>query len=140
MDRHLLWQRSVPYSRYQKLAQSCSTSVGIKPHTNSTSPSSLGQAFKQRSHWGCCVRDEGACRQYTHPGPLTGLYKADEEEDLGGWEKGKKGLMQFSLPLLTAKEMAWEAQHNPVIRFPCVFTIISLRSLYIRILKPDKAK
>lgn len=46
------------------------------------------------------------------PDPVTGLYphgpeKAGEEEEM----------REFALPLSTAKEMPWEAKHNPVIRF-----------------------
>jgi len=50
------------------------------------------------------------------PDPQTGLYKAYEEEGAAG-EKGEKWMTQLSLPLSTAKEMPWEAKHNPVIRF-----------------------
>ena len=50
------------------------------------------------------------------PDPQTGLYKAYEEEGATGG-KGEKGMTQLSLLLSTAKEMPWEAKHNPVIRF-----------------------
>ena len=53
------------------------------------------------------------------PDPQTGLYKLNEGEDLGD-EKGEQGMTQFNLPLSTAKEMPWEAKHNPVIRFKWV--------------------
>ena len=39
----------------------------------------------------------------------TGLYP--EEED------GKRSMREFTLPLSTAKEMPWEAKHNPTISF-----------------------
>jgi len=55
------------------------------------------------------------------PDSQTGLYKADEEEGFGGGEKREQGMTQFNLPLSTAKEMPWEAKHNPVIRFKWVF-------------------
>lgn len=44
--------------------------------------------------------------------PQTGLYPEDED--------GSRGFMEFELPLQTAKEMPWEAKHNPVIRIRCV--------------------
>ncbi|KAF8957740.1 phosphatidylserine decarboxylase-domain-containing protein [Flammula alnicola] len=46
------------------------------------------------------------------PDPVTGLYAHGEEQ--GG---GEEGMREFKLPLSTAKEMPWEAKHNPVIRF-----------------------
>jgi len=55
------------------------------------------------------------------PDSQTGLYKADEEEGFGAGEKREQGMTQFNLPLSTAKEMPWEAKHNPVIRFKWVF-------------------
>ena len=42
----------------------------------------------------------------------TGLYP--EEED------GKRSMVSFELPLSTAKEMPWEAKHNPTISFRSV--------------------
>ncbi|KAF7971904.1 hypothetical protein HWV62_19467 [Athelia sp. TMB] len=39
----------------------------------------------------------------------TGLYAADAD--------GKHAMKEFRVPLTTAKEMAWEAKHNPVITF-----------------------
>jgi phosphatidylserine decarboxylase len=41
--------------------------------------------------------------------PVTELY--DEDAD------GKHPMKEFQLPLSTAKEMAWEAKHNPMITF-----------------------
>ena len=39
----------------------------------------------------------------------TGLYPAEEDE--------VRGMADFTLPLSTAKEMPWEAKHNPTITF-----------------------
>ena len=39
----------------------------------------------------------------------TGLYPAEED--------GMRSMADFTLPLSTAKEMAWEAKHNPTITF-----------------------
>ncbi|TFK32508.1 phosphatidylserine decarboxylase-domain-containing protein [Crucibulum laeve] len=43
------------------------------------------------------------------PDPVTGLYAAEES--------GDHPMKEYSLPLSTAKEMPWEAKHNPVITF-----------------------
>ncbi|KIM40811.1 hypothetical protein M413DRAFT_446183 [Hebeloma cylindrosporum] len=52
------------------------------------------------------------------PDPQTGLYPTDEAEGFGrGGQTRELGMTQFNLPLSTAKEMPWEAKHNPVIRF-----------------------
>lgn len=43
------------------------------------------------------------------PGPNTGLYDADED--------GDHPMKEFKLKLSTAKEMPWEAKHNPILTF-----------------------
>ncbi|PPQ93553.1 hypothetical protein CVT25_005520, partial [Psilocybe cyanescens] len=52
-------------------------------------------------------------RSAPQPDAETGLYPVGGEEG----EKGAEGMREYSLPLSTAKEMKWEAKHNPVIRF-----------------------
>lgn len=42
------------------------------------------------------------------PGP-NGLYPAGED--------GDRPMKEFKMPLVTAKEMPWEAKHNPTISF-----------------------
>jgi phosphatidylserine decarboxylase len=63
-------------------------------------------------------------RDAPQPDPRTGLY-ADVcgENDAEGGE-GRE-MKQFCLPLTTAKEMPWEAKHNPTISFRCVRLIVS---------------
>jgi Ca2+-dependent lipid-binding protein, contains C2 domain len=48
----------------------------------------------------------------------TGLYAADED--------GDHPMKEFKVGLSTAKEMPWEAKHNPVITFRWVFTLFML--------------
>lgn len=43
------------------------------------------------------------------PDPNTGLYAADED--------GDHPMKEFKLKLSTAKEMPWEAKHNPILTF-----------------------
>lgn len=43
------------------------------------------------------------------PDPKTGLYGKDDD--------GNHPMKEFHLPLVTAKEMPWEAKHNPVLHF-----------------------
>ncbi|EGN98625.1 hypothetical protein SERLA73DRAFT_89562 [Serpula lacrymans var. lacrymans S7.3] len=45
--------------------------------------------------------------------PQTGLYSEDED--------GSHPMKEFQLPLTTAKEMPWEAKHNPVLAFRAKF-------------------
>ena len=47
--------------------------------------------------------------------PVTGLYAAKED--------GDHAMKEFKLPLTTAKEMPWEAKHNPVITFRLVSSL-----------------
>ncbi|KAF9220448.1 hypothetical protein BS17DRAFT_797725 [Gyrodon lividus] len=47
------------------------------------------------------------------PDPRTGLYGEDGD--------GSHPMKEFQLPLMTAKEMPWEAKHNPVLRFRAKF-------------------
>ncbi|KAH7884251.1 phosphatidylserine decarboxylase-domain-containing protein [Phlebopus sp. FC_14] len=47
------------------------------------------------------------------PDPRTGLYNEDED--------GSHPMKEFQLPLVTAKEMPWEAKHNPVLKFRARF-------------------
>ena len=49
------------------------------------------------------------------PDPRTGLY--DEAED------GSHPMKEFHLPLVTAKEMSWEAKHNPVLHLRSVLSL-----------------
>lgn len=49
------------------------------------------------------------------PDPNTGLY--DEGDD------GSHPMKDFHLPLVTAKEMPWEAKYNPVLHFKYVLFI-----------------
>lgn len=60
-------------------------------------------------------------RDAPQPDPRTGLY-ADVcgENNAEGNGEGKD-MKQFCLPLTTAKEMAWEAKHNPTISFRAKF-------------------
>lgn len=46
------------------------------------------------------------------PDARTGLYASDED--------GDHPMKEFKLGLSTAKEMPWEAKHNPAITFRCV--------------------
>ena len=48
--------------------------------------------------------------------PVTGLY--DDDAD------GKHLMKEFQLLLSTAKEMLWEAEHNPVITFWYLFRLV----------------
>jgi phosphatidylserine decarboxylase len=48
--------------------------------------------------------------------PVTGLY--DDDVD------GKHPMKEFQLPLSTAKEAPWEAEHNPVITFRYIFRLV----------------
>ncbi|KAG2349296.1 hypothetical protein BDR05DRAFT_1019559 [Suillus weaverae] len=59
-------------------------------------------------------------RDVPQPDPQMGLY-ADvcRENDAEGGEG--RGMMQFCLPLMMAKEMPWEAKHNPTISFLAKF-------------------
>jgi phosphatidylserine decarboxylase len=63
-------------------------------------------------------------RDAPQPDPRTGLY-ADVcgENDTEGSGEGRE-MKQFCLPLTTAKEMPWEAKHNPTISFRCVCFIV----------------
>jgi phosphatidylserine decarboxylase len=60
-------------------------------------------------------------RDAPQPDPRTGLY-ADVcgENDTEGSGEGRE-MKQFCLPLTTAKEMPWEAKHNPTISFRAKF-------------------
>lgn len=60
-------------------------------------------------------------RDAPQPDPRTGLY-ADVcgENDAEGSGEGRE-MKQFCLPLTTAKEMPWEAKHNPTISFRAKF-------------------
>lgn len=49
------------------------------------------------------------------PDPKTGLY--DEADD------GSHPMKEFHLPLVTAKEMPWEAKHNPVLHVRSVSSL-----------------
>lgn len=63
-------------------------------------------------------------RDAPQPDARTGLYK-----DVGVLVEGSaggEGMRQFCLPLTTAKEMPWEAKHNPTISFRCVLSLLSL--------------
>ena len=41
--------------------------------------------------------------------PETGLYVAEEDDD--------HPMKEFALPLVTTKEVPWEAKHNPILTF-----------------------
>ncbi|KAG0700175.1 phosphatidylserine decarboxylase-domain-containing protein [Suillus ampliporus] len=58
-------------------------------------------------------------RDAAQPDPRTGLY-ADVESNAEGSGEGRE-MKQFCLPLTTAKEMPWEAKHNPTISFRAKF-------------------
>lgn len=48
---------------------------------------------------------------------VTGLYPEDAD--------GKHAMKEFKVPLVTAKEMSWEAKHNPVVTFRYVLSLLS---------------
>lgn len=55
------------------------------------------------------------------PDPRTGLYLDVRRKNNAEGSGEGKGMKQFCLPLTTAKEMPWEAKHNPTISFRAKF-------------------
>lgn len=56
-------------------------------------------------------------RDAPQPDPRTGLYVDVCRQNNAEGSREGKGMKQFCLPLTTAKEMPWEAKHNPTISF-----------------------
>jgi len=81
--------------------------------------------LSSNDHVGDAYLDVGELvRDAPQPDARTGLYK-DVCVHVEGraWEDGRQ-MMQFCLPLTTAKEMPWEAKHNPTISFRCVSSLL----------------
>lgn len=66
------------------------------------------------------------------PDPKTGLYGEDDD--------GSHPMKEFHLPLVTAKEMPWEAKYNPVLQFRSVSSLFRVGAFELNLVSHCKGQ